>query len=174
MDELLTLRLFWGLGFLFFVSVVFNAILLLRLVWRNATPLRSITQKSILAASSMALCFFLLEFSFSYLIVQSDGYRHTLSSELWFRRYWHPINNEGYRDYQTKHLDGRSVLFVVGDSFVAGHGVKRIVDRFPNRLAEMLGDKRWTPVFGQVRGVSKVAHPAIFSRRTFRSGLFSA
>ncbi len=31
-------------------------------------------------------------------------------------------------------------MFVVGDSFVAGHGVKQIEHRFSEKLAEMLGD----------------------------------
>jgi len=84
--------------------------------------------------------FFILEFLFSFVVIQSDGFGHTLASRLWFHRYWHPINSYGYRDYDVKHFDGRSVVFIVGDSFVAGHGIKRIEDRFPNRLAHMLGE----------------------------------
>ncbi len=139
-DTIFALRLFWGIGFLLFVSAVGSAALLFRLVWRKQHLARSIVQKVVLVVSSLAFCFFLFEFLFAYLIVPSDGFGQSLSSRLWFRRYWHPVNTQGYRDYQTKHFDGRSVLFVVGDSLVAGHGIKCIGDRFPNRLAEMLGD----------------------------------
>lgn len=138
-DQISTLRIFWRLGSLLIVSMVGNAILLFRFLWRRPSRIRSTVLKTSMLAFSLAFTFIFLEFFFAYMIHPSDGFGHTLSSKLWFKKYWNPVNAYGYRDYPEKHFDGRSVLFVVGDSFVAGHGIKRIQDRFPNKLAEMLG-----------------------------------
>lgn len=71
--------------------------------------------------------------------VQSDGYGFTLAAKRWFQKYWHPINSLGYRDYE--HDWDSNTLFIVGDSFVAGHGIDHIEDRMSSVLASKLGDE---------------------------------
>jgi GDSL-like Lipase/Acylhydrolase family len=82
-----------------------------------------------------------LEFSWRQFAVHSDGWGFTLSSQTWFQRHWKPINSAGYRDreHPPGSFAGKKVIFVVGDSFVAGHGVESVSDRFADRLREKLG-----------------------------------
>ncbi len=90
------------------------------------------------AAALLALGFLLLvlEIGFARFAVQSDGFGHTLAARSWFARHWGPANSHGFRDAEPA-AQGRR-LFVVGDSFVAGHGVARRADRFADRLAPHL------------------------------------
>ena len=78
---------------------------------------------------------------FAYSFVQSDGFGFTLAGRRWSDKYWNPINSYGYRDYEPEWRD--KIAFVVGDSFVAGHGIKKIDNRFSNILANKLGNI-WT------------------------------
>ena len=47
-------------------------------------------------------------------------------------KYWKPINSYGYRDIEHVNLKEKKLPFVVGDSFVAGHGIKNYKDLFSN------------------------------------------
>ncbi|MBE8233711.1 MAG: SGNH/GDSL hydrolase family protein [Endozoicomonadaceae bacterium] len=62
-------------------------------------------------------------------------------SKRWHQKYWNPINKQGYRDYE--HSWKEPVLFVLGDSFIAGHGIDKIDDRLASQLSKKLGEK-WT------------------------------
>jgi len=66
----------------------------------------------------------------------TDSLAYTRVSERWVQRHWH-VNNAGCRDNveysPTLEPDKRRISFV-GDSFTAGHGIKDVEDRFPNRL----------------------------------------
>jgi hypothetical protein len=76
-------------------------------------------------------------------VVSSDNFEGlTLASRQWFAKYWNPINSFGYRDieHDFNNLDGKKLLFVVGDSFVAGHGTKNTRDRFSDVLGTQLGN----------------------------------
>lgn len=86
----------------------------------------------------------ILEIIVQVTFVQTDGMAFTLSSKLWFERHWHPINRFGFRDpeYDIEALRAKKRLFVVGDSFVAGHGIADVRDRFSNVLGRKLG-KNW-------------------------------
>jgi hypothetical protein len=66
----------------------------------------------------------------------------SLSSRRWFEKYWRPINSFGYRDIEhaPSDLDAKSVLCVLGDSMVAGHGIADAEDRFSNILQRKLGN----------------------------------
>ena len=88
-----------------------------------------------------------LEWSFAYLFVQSDGVGFTLASKRWFYENWNPINSYGYRDYEPEWKD--KLIFVVGDSFVAGHGIKNINDRFSNILSKKLGNSWCVTILAQ-------------------------
>ena len=76
--------------------------------------------------------------------VSSDAFGHTLASRQWFAKYWKPINSFGYRDieHDLKNLGGKKLLFVVGDSFVAGHGITNPRDRFSDVLGAQL-EENW-------------------------------
>ncbi|WP_266368046.1 SGNH/GDSL hydrolase family protein [Tellurirhabdus rosea] len=79
-----------------------------------------------------------LEIAFMF-VAQSHEGNTTLASKVWFERYWWPVNAKGYRDEEhTDSLNKQKVL-LVGDSFAAGHGLKRVEERFGNILAEKLG-----------------------------------
>ena len=82
-----------------------------------------------------------VEFVFAVFLIQSDGFGFTLSSQKWFDRHWIPINAEGYRDYDHEWTD--NVVFIVGDSIVAGHGIDEVEQRFSNQFANHMGTD-WT------------------------------
>lgn len=88
-----------------------------------------------------------LECGFAYLFVQSDGVGFTLASKRWSCKHWNPINSYGYRDYEPEWKD--KLIFVVGDSFVAGHGIKNINDRFSNILSKKLGSSWCVTILAQ-------------------------
>jgi len=78
----------------------------------------------------------LLEIAFMT-VAQSHEGNTTLASRIWFERYWWPVNAEGYRD--KAHVPGRKNVLLLGDSFAAGHGLKRVEERFGDILAARLG-----------------------------------
>ncbi|MBL4734867.1 MAG: SGNH/GDSL hydrolase family protein [Flavobacteriales bacterium] len=65
-----------------------------------------------------------------------------LSERLWFAKYW-KVNSLGYRDREldAAFIGSKKKVMVVGDSFVAGHGIEDPKDRFTDRLQAMLGDQ---------------------------------
>ena len=83
-----------------------------------------------------------LEGCFRMFVVSSDAFGHTLASRQWFAKYWEPINSFGYRDieHDLKNLGDKNLLFVVGDSFVAGHGITNPRDRFSDVLETQLNE----------------------------------
>ena len=87
---------------------------------------------------SLAFLFFLLETIFSF-IPRSHGGAITLASRVWFQKYWHK-NESGYRDREvnTRAAKAKFKIMVLGDSFVAGHGVKDPADRWADQLATHL------------------------------------
>lgn len=88
----------------------------------------------------VVLCFF-IEVYFYAFVVHSDSFSFTLANQRWFAKYWHPINSLGYRDVEhspTEFHDNK-VIFVVGDSFVAGQGIQDYRDRFSDKLQAKLG-----------------------------------
>lgn len=87
------------------------------------------------------------ELWFALFFVESDGFRFTIAARRWFQRHWHPTNSLGFRDveHSPASLVGQRIALVVGDSFVAGHGVEDAHDRFPDRLGQRLGPA-WTVI----------------------------
>jgi hypothetical protein len=81
--------------------------------------------------------FFMLEAFFMFVPqIHSSGY--SLASQIWYRRYFRPINSDGFRDkdFTLEASGNKKKIFVIGDSFVAGQGIKNINDRFSNILEE--------------------------------------
>jgi lysophospholipase L1-like esterase len=73
---------------------------------------------------------------FRFFYDTTDSLAYTRVSERWVHRHWH-VNNAGCRDnvaYSPALAPGKRRISFVGDSFTAGHGIKDVEDRFPNRL----------------------------------------
>lgn len=92
-----------------------------------------------LAFASIIALLFTLEGVFMF-VPQSHAVGHTLASRIWFTYFWYPQNSFGYRDKEIDLVEvgKRKIIIVIGDSFVAGHGIKQIKDRFTDRLQEKL------------------------------------
>ncbi len=75
----------------------------------------------------------------------SDTFNITNVSKRWLALHIdHERNNEGNRDHEpfTKYVpSGKKRIIFLGDSFTIGHGIKRMDDRFSNRIAEWLDAK---------------------------------
>lgn len=71
---------------------------------------------------------------------QTDSFNTTLTSKTWYRRHVDPYKNpEGFRDrrlLRKEPPEGVKVVWVMGDSFTYGHGVRRLEDRFSDRIAD--------------------------------------
>lgn len=136
-----------------------------RFFWRRPSRSRRICVNLSISLFSVLYSFVLLEIVFSSFFIYSDATGFTLSAKRWKEKYWGPINSLGYRDYEHSESDLRekNVLLVVGDSFVAGHGIRHVSARFPNLLGEMAGD-RWTVVVVAKNGWdTRKEHDAIAS-----------
>ena len=75
---------------------------------------------------------------FRFFYDTTDSLAYTRTSERWVRRHWH-VNAAGCRDdveYSPAIAPGKRRVTFVGDSFTAGHGIKNVEDRFPNRLRQ--------------------------------------
>jgi hypothetical protein len=117
--------------------------LILRSVWTKTSRLRSLLMKISLSVSTVIYLFLALEILFYSSFAVSDTFGFTLASHRWGEKYWHPINSFGYRDVEHSPAEfrNREILFVVGDSLVAGHGISHIEDRFSNILQRNLGER---------------------------------
>ncbi len=124
------------------LSVTLNFALAFRYVWTKPSKARNFLSKLSTALFSLIWTLIVLEGCFRVLVVSSDGMGYTLASQRWFAKYWKPINSFGYRDieHDLNSLDSKKVLFVVGDSFVAGHGTNNHRDRFSDVLGAKFED----------------------------------
>ena len=86
---------------------------------------------------AVALMLVPVEMVFYNFITPSEGFNFTLSSKLWMKKHWKPINSQGFRDVEHDPWSYAKKVFVVGDSFVAGHGI----EDHRNRFADVLGRK---------------------------------
>ena len=88
-------------------------------------------------------CFLIYELYFRFCYCESDGLGVTRAHQKWIRKYWKPLNSNGLRDreWTEKDLANKKIIQVIGDSFPAGHGIKNAQDRFPDVLANRLGEK---------------------------------
>jgi lysophospholipase L1-like esterase len=69
----------------------------------------------------------------------TDSLSFTLTSQRWFQRHWR-LNSSDCRDnidYAKRIKPGRRRISFVGDSFTAGHGIKDVESRFPNRIRRL-------------------------------------
>ncbi|MFN4146111.1 MAG: SGNH/GDSL hydrolase family protein [Runella sp.] len=80
----------------------------------------------------------LLEMVFMY-VAQSHEGDLSKASQIWFARYWKPINQYGYRDFAKSNIEKKTKVLVLGDSFTAGHGLENTEERFSDQLEQKLG-----------------------------------
>lgn len=96
-----------------------------------------------LAVAAFVVYFVLLgiELVMHRMLVHTDFFGFTYAAEQWWDRYWGPVNSRGYRDseHTVESVREKRVLYVVGDSIVAGHGIDHRADRFPDLLGKELG-----------------------------------
>ena len=113
------------------IGLGLSIIVLFRFVWQNSKgKIRFLAQNISLSVFSILIVLIFLELFF-YSFAQSDALGYTLASRNWFKRYWIK-NSLGYRDVEwtAQRLEGRTKIMVVGDSFVAGYGLKNKEDIF--------------------------------------------
>ena len=126
-----------------FVLTIFliTVIIIFRFIWRKRSHFRNILMNIFILLFALGYTFLALEYVFSSFVVISDGFGFTLAMKKWHQIYWKPINSMGYRDkeHRWEKDSSSNILFVVGDSFAAGHGIENVHDRFSNILARKLG-----------------------------------
>jgi hypothetical protein len=121
------------------------AILLFRRIWTRAGRWRNLATRCALLTGTLLMLSGCLEYYFANHVAMSDGFGFTLAARNWRARYGNrPLNSHGIRDHEHPigQGKGKPVLYVVGDSFSAGHGINNYTDRYANRLADQLED-RW-------------------------------
>lgn len=94
-----------------------------------------------LLLASLCATLLLAECSLRLGYARSEGFVQTRAAQRWFARHWGPVNRFGWRDAEVDlaRLAATRRLFVLGDSFAAGHGVEERADRFADRLLARLG-----------------------------------
>ncbi len=129
-------------GLIIGVVLLGCAILLFRYLWTSQSKTRTVLLN--LSVSFFIFYYVILgaEFYFRFFFKQSDSFGVTLASKAWTKEYWH-YNSLRYRDYEhpLSRLSKKKVVFVVGDSFVAGEGLENMDDKFSSVLGRRLGDE---------------------------------
>lgn len=90
----------------------------------------------LLLACLASLAFLAGEAYYRFWYDTTDSFGLTRTTSRWFKRYDQP-NAMGFRDdvdYARAAAPGKRRISFLGDSFTAGHGVKRVADRFVNLL----------------------------------------
>lgn len=90
-----------------------------------------------LSISIGILIFFECLFTFS---INSTNSFNDLSNKIWIKRHFKPINSLGYRDTEPISKSHKKNILVIGDSFVAGHGIKSN-EMFTNILKEKINNE---------------------------------
>lgn len=103
----------------------------------------AIRKKSSFANIQLCICavafiFLALEAVFMFVAVP-HGIGYTRASQLWYKKYWKPINSFGFRDQEPEGAGAcHTRVLIIGDSIVAGAGIKNPRHRFSNLLKEAL------------------------------------
>ena len=100
-------------------------------LWRNLT-----------FSCCFLMAIFLLGEGIFMFVGRTHGYAPTLANLIWYRHHSGDLNELGYRDQPITANDTthKSKIALVGDSFVAGSGIKRPKDRFGDVLGEKMGE----------------------------------
>jgi hypothetical protein len=88
----------------------------------------------------MVILLLIIETVFMF-VPESHSTSNTLAGRNWFSLYW-KTNSMGFRDDELKEKNlTKKKIFFVGDSFTAGHGLKKISQRFSNITGEKLNNQ---------------------------------
>ncbi len=79
-----------------------------------------------------------LEIIFMYVPQSHEGVL-SKASQIWWEKYWKPVNDQNYRDREILTDTTKKAILVIGDSFAAGHGLEDLNERFSNQLEAKLG-----------------------------------
>jgi len=104
----LIISVFAFLSFSFYFSNIFSSKII-----KNIT----------ISIFSILLFFSIMEIIFTFYTPSTNVFTD-LSNKIWQKKYWKPINSLGYRDVEPNEKPDKKNILVIGDSFVAGHGVK--------------------------------------------------
>ncbi len=123
------------------VLAIVSAAWVSRRIWTRPSTLRRAVGRLTVSACTLAVVFLLGEAYFKFVWLEPDGFGASLHTRLWARKYLHPRNSLGYRDgeHPPEAFEGKRSLFVVGDSFVEGAGLRDWTQRTSNVLADRLG-----------------------------------
>jgi hypothetical protein len=97
-----------------------------------------------LGTATFATLAMLLVLEAIFMFVPKSSYNdNALASKVWFARYWQ-LTPLGFREDAALEVSDttRGQLEFIGDSFLAGHGVKNPADRFSDLIQARAGD-RW-------------------------------
>lgn len=119
----------------------------LRFVWKPDSWSRQTLVNASMTVYTTTMTLLIAEGIFLFFVALPDSLNFTLSAQKWTALYWNPINSMGYRDieHSSESLKNQKTLLVLGDSFVAGHGINDCDDRFSNQLNQKLGSS-WTVI----------------------------
>lgn len=129
----------WGLLFLLFFD----------LDAQHAREVGSIIAQSRLSGvmvmlTTGVLIFMGAEFYLRLFYITTDAYGFTAMNYHWYQNFYYGHENSfGYRDFEPKPDSPDNALrsvFIVGDSFAAGHGIDDISETFPQILESELGE----------------------------------
>jgi lysophospholipase L1-like esterase len=107
----------------------------------------------LVALATLLMMFLAGEIYFRYFVIKSDSYDFTLMAKRWKEICWKPTFTvtsdqmpNGKIDYRDRtwtdaDVQGKTKIMIIGDSFVAGHGLCNVQDRFSDVLQRKLGDK---------------------------------
>jgi hypothetical protein len=84
---------------------------------------KSVINNLIYSSVGILLLFLFFEMVFSFYTPSTSVFTD-LSNQIWMKRYNQNINNLGYRDEEPNPDKSKKNVLVIGDSFVAGHGIK--------------------------------------------------
>ncbi|HEV7348050.1 SGNH/GDSL hydrolase family protein [Telluribacter sp.] len=90
----------------------------------------------------LAVVLIFLEIVFMYVPQSHEGVL-SKASQIWWAKYWKPLNAQGYRDKEISSDTTKTQVLVIGDSFAAGHGLESLDDRFSNQLEQKLGPDQY-------------------------------
>jgi len=84
-----------------------------------------------------------LEIVFMYIPQSHEGVL-SKASQIWWTKYWKPVNSLGYHDREVVKEEGKKNILFIGDSFAAGHGLKNVEERFSDIIADKLGRDKYS------------------------------
>lgn len=122
--------------------IVFNLMIIVRFMGFVVSN-QALAKGRNMLVSVLSLLFILFILEGVFMFVPKSygrGDPNNLAERIWFSKYWQ-VNKLGYRDIEIdpESDQNKFKIAILGDSFVAGHGIKDVNDRFSNILGSRLG-----------------------------------